>query len=107
MTWNTDVLWFDATMVFGLFAVGNILFGHFEEHRPKWRRLLKVVIVLGVVLGISSTVGRVWAYGVLALPLMAAVMIHAWWLPKNGVHGWTGEPKERYYELIGHRKADS
>jgi hypothetical protein len=74
---------------------------------PKWRRLLKVVIVLGVGLGLSSTVGRAWAYGVLALPLVAAVVIHVWWLPKNGVNGWTGEPKERYYELIGHRKADS
>jgi hypothetical protein len=35
------------------------------------------------------------------------VVIHVWWLPKNGVNGWTGEPKERYYELIGYRKADS
>ena len=55
--WNTDVLWFDAAIVLALFAVGNILFGHFEEHRPKWRRLLKVVIVLTVVLGLSTTVG--------------------------------------------------
>ena len=104
--WNTDVLWFDATVVLALFAVGSILFGHFEERRPKWRRLLKVVIVLTVVLWLSATVGRAWAYSVLALPLLGALVIHAWWLPKNGVNGWTGEPKERYYELIGHRKGD-
>ena len=104
--WNTDVLWFDTTVILALFAVGSILFGHFEEHRPKWRRLLKVVIVLTVVLWLSATVGRAWAYGVLALPLLGALVIHAWWLPKNGVNGWTGEPKERYYELIGHRKGD-
>ena len=104
--WDTDVLWLDATVVLGIFAVGSILFGHFEEHRPKWRRLLKVVIVLAVVLGLSATVGREWAFGVLALPLIGALFVHLWWLPKNGVNGWTGEPKERYYELIGHRKDD-
>jgi hypothetical protein len=43
----------------------------------------------------------VWAFGVLAIPLLGAVVVHAWWLPKHGVNGWTGEPKERYYELIG------
>ena len=104
--WDTKVLWLDAAVVLGIFAVGSILFGHFEEHRPKWRRVLKLVIVLGVVLGLSATVGRAWAYGVLVLPLLGALVIHAWWLPKNGVNGWTGEPKERYYELIGHRKGN-
>ncbi len=94
--WESDVLWFDTTIVLGLFAVGSILFGHFEEHKPKWRRLLKVLIVLGVVLTLSATVGRVWAFGVLAIPLLGAVVVHAWWLPKHGVNGWTGEPKERY-----------
>ena len=100
--WQTDTPWFDTTVVLGIFTVGSILFGHFEEHKPKWRRLLKVVIVLTVVLTVSATAGRGWAFGILVIPLGAAVVIHAWWLPKNGVHGWTGEPKERYYELIGH-----
>ena len=105
--WETETLWFDITVVLGLFAVGNILFGHFEEHRPKWRRLLKVLIVLSIVLTLSATVGRVWAFGVLAIPLLGAVVIHVWWLPKHGVNGWTGEPKERYYELIGAKKRAS
>ena len=30
-----------------IFAVGNILFGHLEERTPKWRRVAKVVLVLG------------------------------------------------------------
>jgi hypothetical protein len=29
------------------------------------------------------------------------VIVHAWWLPRHGVNGWTGEPKERYYALRG------
>ena len=104
--WSTESLWFDTALVMGLFAIGSISFGHFEEHKPKWRRLLKVAIVLAVVLTLSRTVGRVWAFGVLALPLAGAAYIHLRWLPKNGVHGWTGEPKDRYYELIGHKKKD-
>ena len=105
--WETDVLWFEMTVVLGIFTVGGILFGHFEEHKPKWRRLLKVLLVVGIVLGLSTTVGRAWAFGVLTIPLLGAVVVHAWWLPKNGVNGWTGEPKERYYELIGVKKGAS
>jgi hypothetical protein len=37
--WRTDSLWFEAAVVLGIFAVGNILFGHFEQHRPAARRL--------------------------------------------------------------------
>ncbi len=102
--WRIDTLWFDIAIVMTIFAVGSILFGHFEEHRPKWRRILKVLIVLGVVLTLSATVGRAWAFGVLALPLLGAAYIHLRWLPKHGINGWTGEPKEKYYELIGHKK---
>jgi cytochrome c oxidase assembly factor CtaG len=54
--WETDVLWLDAAVVLGLFTVGSILFGRFEEHKPRWRRLLKVAIVLGLVLWLSATV---------------------------------------------------
>ena len=98
--WSTDTLWFDAAIVLGIFAVGNILFGHFEAHRPKWQRLLKVVLFLVIVLGLSATVGRLWAFGFLMLPIFAAVYVHAWWLPKNGVNGLTGEPRDRYLQLI-------
>ncbi len=76
--WETDVLWFDATIVLAIFAIGSILFGHFGEHKPKRRRLLKVVLVVGVVLGLSANVGRAWAFGVLAIPLLCAVVVHAW-----------------------------
>jgi len=102
--WRTDTIWFDSTVVFAVFTVASILFGHFEEHKPKWRRLLKVAIVVTVVGSLSVTVGRVWALSLLLLPLTGAAIIHLWWLPRHGVHGWTGEPKDRYYELIGHTK---
>ena len=28
-------------------------------------------------------------------------IVHAWWLPRNGVNGWTAEPRDRYHALIG------
>jgi hypothetical protein len=28
-------------------------------------------------------------------------VIHGWWLPKQGIHPLTAEPKERYYKLRG------
>ncbi len=101
--WNLDTLWFEVAIVMAIFALGNILFGHFEEHRPKWRRLGKIVLFLGIVLGVSIFFGRFWAFMLLALMFVFVLSIHVWWLPKNGVNGWTGEPKERYYELIGHQ----
>ena len=90
-----------------IFAIGNILFGHFEEHRPKWKRLLKVALLLGMTIMLSATGGRAWAYGFLALLLLGATYVHLWWLPKHGINGWTGEPRARYYELIGHEEKKS
>ena len=100
---DLNSLWFDVAIVMSVFAFGTILFGHFEEHKPKWRRILKVVIVSTIVVTVSATFGRAWAFGLLALPLVAALITHVWWLPKHGINGWTGEPKGKYYELIGHK----
>lgn len=87
-----------------IFAIGNICFGHFEEHKPKWIRLLKVVITLVIVLGLVSAAGRAWAYGVLVLPLLVAAYIHLRWLPQHGINGWTGEPKDKYLALVTRRR---
>ena len=101
--WRTDTLWFDVAIVMSIFAVGNILFGRFEEHRSRGRRILKPVAFLAVTLTLSATVGRAWAYTVLAIPLLVAVWVHAVWLPRHGISGWTAEPRERYLELLRSR----
>jgi hypothetical protein len=98
--WSTDTLWFDTAIVLGIFAVGNIMFGHFEAHRPKWRRLLKVVLFLAIVLALSMTVGRIWVYAFLGAMVVGAVYIHGIWLPRHGINGLTGEPRDRYLELV-------
>ena len=102
--WRTDSLWLETAIVLGIFAVGNILFGHFQQHVPPLRRLAKVVVVLGITLTLSATVGRLWALGWLLLPLAVSAYVHLLWLPRHGVNGWTGEPRDRYLALIAARK---
>jgi hypothetical protein len=48
--------------------------------------------------------GRAWAFGFLGLVLLAVAYIHAIWLPGKGINGWTGEPRDKYYELRGWKK---
>jgi predicted MFS family arabinose efflux permease len=105
--WTTDTLWFDVAVVMTIFAVGSILFGRFEEHKPRWRRVLKVALVVTIVVALSTTIGRRWAYGILAVPLLGALWVHAYWLPKNGVNGWTAEPRDKYLALIGRKRHGS
>jgi hypothetical protein len=50
---------------------------------------------------VSVELGRPWSYLVIVVPLVFALLIHLWWLPRKGINGWTGEPKARYYELRG------
>ena len=103
--WDTSNFWFDLAIVFGIFAIGNILFGHFEEHRPKWRRLLKVAIVVGLGLTLSYLELRWLFYSIIFILLLAATYIHTVWLPRHGINGWTGEPKGKYLELMSNPQA--
>jgi hypothetical protein len=102
--WATDTYWLDVAVVMSIFAVGNVLFGRFEEHKPRHLRLLKQVVFVTITLLLSATVGRVWAYGFLGAFLLAAVYVHGVWLPRHGVNGWTAEPRDRYLELVTKRR---
>lgn len=102
--WRMDTLWFDLAVFMILIVIGNILLGHFEEYKPKWRRLLKVALAAAIFALLATTLGRPWAYAFLAIPLAGALAVHCWWLPKHGINGWTGEPKDTYLELVGARK---
>jgi hypothetical protein len=93
--------WFELAVVFGITAIGGIFFGHFEEHTPKWRRVLKVLLIGVVAVIVSATAGRIWFFVMIGVMSLAVIVIHVWWLPKNGVNGWTGEPRERYFALRG------
>ena len=94
-------MWLEVAIMASLFAVGNILFAHFEERTPKWRRVAKLFLFIGLTLIITEFIGRLWFYLFLAAMMVGVAVIHVWWLPKQGINGWTAEPKEKYYKLRG------
>ena len=94
-------LWIDAAVMSSLYAVGNILFGHFEERTPKWRRVLKYFMFTGLIVLISAFAGRAWSIGFVGALLCVVLAIHLVWLPKHGINPFTGEPKDKYYALRG------
>ena len=76
-------------------AAGNILFGHFQEHKAKRRRLLKVALFAGVTAGCSSFGLRWVGWTLIGAAIVGAGYLHLLWLPSHGINGWTGEPKEK------------
>jgi hypothetical protein len=102
--WSVDSPWFDVAILSTGFAVGGILFGRFVEHQPRWRRVLKLGVVLGVTLVLAQTLGRVCAYAWMVLPGALAAWVHLVWLPRYGINGWTAEPRERYHRLMEHAR---
>jgi hypothetical protein len=102
--WNTNTIWFEITIVSLVFLLGNIFLGHFEERSPKWRKLLKYIVTVIIVVSISMFAGRTYAFILLGLSFIPVFYVHAILLPKKGINGWTGEPKSKYYEFRGWSK---
>jgi bacteriorhodopsin len=94
-------MWFEIAVIAILLLFGHIAFGHFEEKTPRWRKLLKAVLTIAVFSLISYFFGSFWFWIALIIALIPPLVIHVWWLPKQGINGWTGEPKDKYYELRG------
>jgi len=98
--WSTESLWFEVAVVSIIYALGNILMGHFEEQTPKIRRVGKYVLTLIIVCSISVLVSRTAAMLLLTCFIIPLIYVHGYFLPKKkGINGWTGEPKSRYYEF--------
>ena len=101
LMWNTDSLWFEIAIVTIVFLLGHIYLGHFEERSPKWRKLLKYIVTVAIIVAISVYAGRVYALSILGLAFIPVVYIHGILLPRKGINGWTGEPKGKYYDFRG------
>ena len=98
--WSTESLWFEIAIVSIIFAVGNMVMGHFEEQTPKIRRVGKYLMMLMIVCAISVVFGRLISMTVLGLFFLPMLYVHLYYLPrKKGINGWTGEPKSRYYDF--------
>lgn len=98
--WRTDTYWFDVALATSLLMLGHLSFGRFVEYQPRWLRLLKSLVGVALVVGISASLGRAWTFGCIALIVVGVLLVHGWWLPKHGINGWTAEPRARYYEFM-------
>jgi len=94
-------IWIDVAAATSLFAVGNIFFGHFEEHTAKWRRLLKLAMLTASTGLIASVGGHAWAAVFIAAAAATGVSAHFIILRRHGINPWTAEPRDQYYALRG------
>jgi hypothetical protein len=99
--WNTETLWFEVSIVTIFYLIGNIVFGHFEERSPKWRKFAKYIVTLAVIILLSVYFGRTVAMTVLGLSILPVIYVHGVLLPRKGINGLTGEPKGKYYDFRG------
>jgi len=97
-------MWFELSIVALLLLVGQILCGGFEEQTSRWQILLKHALGICIFVSIAYFFGTFSFYISLVGVMIPALIIHAWWLPKHGINGWTGEPKDKYYDLRGWKK---
>ena len=99
--WRTNTYWFDVAVVMTFLMLGQLFLGRFSEYQPRSRRLLKSAVGVGLLIGLAVWAGREWMYALLGVMLAAILVVHGWLLPKKGVNGWTAEPRERYYQIMG------
>ena len=81
-----------------------VLFGHFEVYTPKWRRLLKVTVLLGGTARLSVLVGH-WSLLFFVALMSGGASYHTWWCLKHVIHPYTAEPRDRYELLVKERLA--
>ena len=99
--WDTSSLWLEVALLSATVALGHIGLGHFEVKTSRLKKLLKYLFMLALVVSLSALFGRGVALGVYGLSLLPVLYIHLIDLPRKGVNGLPGEPKDRYYALRG------
>jgi hypothetical protein len=99
--WRTDSYWFDVAVATSFLMLGHLFFGRFSEYQSRWLRLLKSLVGVALIVGTAALFGRGWSWVVIGAICVGVLVVHGWWLPKKGVNGWTAEPRDRYYALLG------
>lgn len=91
----------DIAIVALLLTVGNVIFRRFEPRVSFRRRALKTLAALCITAVISYYFGRTGVIIGFGIALLPVIYVHGIWLPRHGVNGLTGEPREKYYALRG------
>ena len=58
-----NTVWFELAIVNAGFAFGSILFGHFEEHTHKLRKVLKLILFNTIIALLYLFLGRAYSLG--------------------------------------------
>lgn len=83
-----------------------LVFNNFEKHQPTPRRVVKLLVVVGLLAVIGILFGRVAFWGVIALMTIGQIILHAWYFPKQGINGLTAEPYDKYLATIHKMKGE-
>lgn len=81
-----------------------VVFKKFEKHVPMRRRIVKLLIVVGVLSIIGIVFSRYAFWGMIGLMTIGQIYVHGVYFPKHGVNGWTAEPYDKYLELTERMK---
>jgi hypothetical protein len=98
--WTLESRWFDVAVLTASLVVLTVVFDRFERHKPAWRRLAKIAVLVGLVLVLIESLGRAWGYAILGLLLLAGTALHFTVLSRLGINGWTGEPRDKFEALL-------
>ena len=102
------VVWIELSVWVLSWVVGSLVFAGYEAHVPWTKRMLKLVVMLGVLTVVHILLGRFWFYGLLAAAGVGMAVLHGWWFhQRHGVHWRTAEPRARYLALIGRTGSDT
>jgi len=104
MAWASRINLIDLGVLVLGWAIGNAVFNNFEKHLPWWRRILKLVILVGALSLIGLLFSRRVMWVLVLLLGVGQVVLHSWWFPRHGINGLTAEPREKYLALIHRMK---
>lgn len=93
----TDIAIFASIWLFAQFA-----FHGFEAHVPLVKRILKFVVLAGLLFTVYRALGRSAYYMLLGALTLGIATLHGYWFHyKHGIHWRKAEPREKYLALIG------
>ena len=83
-----------------------VVFKKFEKHMPMQRRIVKLLIVVGVLSIIGIVFSRYAFWGMIGLMTIGQIYVHVVYFPEHGVNGLTAEPYDKYLELTEKMKGN-
>ena len=98
--WTPDSRWFDVAAFTTLCVLLTVVFGRFERHKPAWRRLGKIVVLVALALILTENLGRTWGYTIFGLLMLSGTAFHFVVLSKLGINGFTGKPRDKFEALL-------